>query len=119
MESRENFRHPYWEKLNEEEKKAWLQAQIEACLAEAGEEDDFLAACLEELDRMTPELSPSPQSIEKQLQKILSTPKTTSRTAANTAIIIIFFIFLFTFLFLCDSYHSSNRNYRRFPSKSQ
>ena len=80
MESRENFRHPYWEKLNEEEKKAWLQAQIEACLAEAGEEDDFLAACLEELDRMTPELSPSPQSIEKQLQKILSTPKPTAIT---------------------------------------
>ena len=80
MESRENFRHPYWEKLNEEEKKAWLQAQIEACLAEAGEEDDFLAACLEELDRMTPELSPSSQSIEKQLQKILSTPKPTAIT---------------------------------------
>ena len=75
MDHREHFKHPYWDQLNTEEKKAWLQAQIEKCLTEAGEEDDFLAACLEELDRMTPELSPSPQSVEMQLQKILSAPK--------------------------------------------
>ena len=75
MDHREHFKHPYWDQLNPEEKKAWLQAQIEKCLTEAGEEDDFLAACLEELDRMTPELSPSPQSVEMQLQKILSAPK--------------------------------------------
>ena len=80
MDQPKNFKHPYWDKLNEEDKKAWLQAQIEKCLAEAGEADDFLAACLEELDRMTPELSPSPQSVEAKLQKILSTPKPATST---------------------------------------
>ena len=88
MHEKENFGHPEWDRLTNEEKKNWLHQQIgeriEAEYAD-GEEDAFLASCFEELDRLTDAPALSEEHIEKRLQAVLASRRTVSETYQNTA----------------------------------
>lgn len=74
MKRNENFGHPGWDHLSQNEKIEWLQKRIDECLGSDGrnENDRFLEQCFEELDRLTPELSIPATHTEARLQQILS-----------------------------------------------
>ena len=80
---KDNFGHPEWDRLTNEEKKNWLHRQIEERIETEyadGEEDVFLASCFEELDRLTDEPALSEEHIEKRLQAVLASHQTVSGT---------------------------------------
>lgn len=68
----DDFGHPNWERLSREEQIQWLQHKIQEQLdpnSKSEKDDDFLARCMDELDRLTPGLSMSEDHLEYILKK--------------------------------------------------
>lgn len=73
---------PDWDTLTYSEKMEWLQAQINEQLSgesETAQDDDLLAQCMEELNRLTPKLMPPQKHTDRALRKILKKEGTPPR----------------------------------------